>query len=285
MVDRRVLVTGASGFVGRQIVAALHALGAEPVVPAAPRPDLLLTAARRDLVAAARADTLIHAAWVTDHGAFWQSDQNLDWVGASLDLLRQFAAAGGKRVVLVGTCAEYDWSHPARAPWRETRATRPASLYGAAKLAAWTAAAAFAAQCGISAANARLFLPVGRHEAEGRLLPRLLAAVRDGSDLPVGPAELTRDVMDVRDAGEAIARLVLSPAEGPVNIGTGRPVTLGELVRRVAGAHAHPIRLGARTLRQGEPLWMVADPKKLRRATGFVPRYRLGDTIADALAR
>jgi len=246
MVDRRVLVTGASGFVGRQIVAALHALGAEPVVPAAPRPDLLLTAARRDLVAAARADTLIHAAWVTDHGAFWQSDQNLDWVGASLDLLRQFAAAGGKRVVLVGTCAEYDWSHPA---------------------------------------NARLFLPVGRHEAEGRLLPRLLAAVRDGSDLPVGPAELTRDVMDVRDAGEAIARLVLSPAEGPVNIGTGRPVTLGELVRRVAGAHAHPIRLGARTLRQGEPLWMVADPKKLRRATGFVPRYRLGDTIADALAR
>ena len=281
MAERRVLVTGGSGFVGRQIVAALAALGAEAL---APRVDLLDAAARRALAAEARADTLIHAAWITRHGAYWDSAENLDWVAATLDLVRSFAAAGGRRVVLVGTCAEYDWSRPTRRPWRETRATRPASLYGAAKLAAWTAGAAFAATAGLSAAHARLFMPVGRHEAPCRLLPSLLAALRDGTELALGPAELTRDLIDVRDAGEAIARLALATAEGPVNIGTGRPVTLGELVRRAAGGTPHRIRLGARPRRPGEPLWMVADPSRLRRATGFVPRHTLAETLADAAA-
>jgi nucleoside-diphosphate-sugar epimerase len=284
MADRRVLVTGGTGFVGRQVVAALFALGAAPLAPPAPRPDLLDTAARRDWVAGCGAETLIHCAWVTGHGAFWDSPRNIDWVGASLDLLRAFATSGGKRVVLVGTCAEYDWSRPTRTPWRETRATRPVSLYGTAKLATWTAGAAFAAQAGLGCANARVFLPVGRHEAQGRLLPSLIAAVRDGTELRTGPAHLTRDIMDVRDTGEAIARLALSDARGAVNIGTGRAVSLGEMARLVAGPSSHLVRLGGRQVRAGEPLWMVADPARLRRATGFVPRYTLEETVADAFA-
>jgi nucleoside-diphosphate-sugar epimerase len=279
--DRRVLITGGSGFVGRQIVASLSALGAEPL---APRPDLLEAESRRAAVAAARADTLIHAAWVTKHGAYWEAEENLGWVAATLDLVRAFAAAGGKRVVLVGTCAEYDWSRPAATPWRETRPTHPGSLYGAAKLAAWNVTAAFAAGAGLSAACARLFVPVGRHEAAGRLLPSMIASVLAGTELRVGPADLTRDLIDVRDAGEAIARLALSRCEGPVNIGTGRPLMLGDMVRQVAGGASHLIRLGGRPPRPGEPLWMVADPTRLYRATGFVPRHELPETIADAFA-
>jgi nucleoside-diphosphate-sugar epimerase len=284
MADRRVLVTGASGFVGRQIVAALSALGVEALSGAIPRPDLLAPGAPRALIAATRPDTLIHAAWVTRQGVYWDSEENLAWVAASLDLLRAFAAAGGKRFVLVGTCAEYDWTRPTATPWRETRRTSPGSLYGAAKFATWTAASAFATQAGLSAACARLFMPVGRHEAPGRLLPSLIAAVLDGTELRVGPADLTRDLMDARDAGEAIARIALSESQGPVNIGTGRPVMLGELARAVAGGASHRIRLGGRAPRPGEPLWMVADPTRLLRATGFTPRHELADTIADAIA-
>jgi nucleoside-diphosphate-sugar epimerase len=284
MADRRVLVTGGTGFVGRQVVAALAALGAEALVPARPGTDLLARDGPAALIAATRPDTLVHAAWVTRHGAFWDAPENLDWIAASLGLVRRFVAAGGKRLLLVGSCAEYDWSRPTRTPWRETRATRPGSLYGAAKLATWTAAAAFAAQSGVSATAARLFVPVGRGEAAGRLLPSLIAAMRAGEDIRIGPAELTRCFIDVRDAGEAIARLALSDAHGPVNIGGGRPVALGELARKVAGASSHLVHLGGRPPRPGEPLWMVADAARLRRATGFVPRYALEDTIADAMA-
>jgi nucleoside-diphosphate-sugar epimerase len=279
MTDARVLVTGGSGFVGRQVVAALRTLGADVAAPGAPRPDLLQPTARRELLDATRPEILLHAAWITRPG-YWGDPENLEWIIATLDLLRQFAGAGGRRFVLVGSCAEYDWARASRTPWRESRPCRPHSLYGAAKLAAATALLAYARHAGLTAAVARVFSPVGRHEAAPRLLPSLVRAVLAGSQLDVGPAELTRDLMDVRDTGEAIARLALSRAVGPVNIGTGRPVSLGELARRVGGNAR--VRLGARALREGEPLWMVADPSLLRRATGFVPRFTLRETIADA---
>ncbi len=200
-----------------------------------------------------------------------------------MDLMRAFRSAGGRRFVLVGSCAEYDWSRPTRRPWRESRACRPQTLYGAAKLASWTMLAAFARQSGLSAATARVFVPVGPHESPARLLPSLIRAALTGTEIATGPADLTRDFTDVRDVGEAIARVALAAIDGTVNIGAGRPVSLGELVRRVPGASA-VARLGARKLRPGEPLWMVPDGNRLRRATGFAPRYSLEDTVDDTLA-
>lgn len=283
MADARVLVTGGSGFVGRQIVAALHALGADVIAPEMPRPDLLTPAARGDLLARTRPDTLVHAAWVTANGAYWGSEANLKWVCATLDLIRVFRATGGRRCVLIGSCAEYDWSRATRTPWRETRACRPNSLYGASKLATWTALEAFARQSGLSAATARVFVPVGLHEAPGRLLPSLIRAARDGRDIATGPAGLTRDFTDVRDVGEAVARVALSAVQGPVNIGAGRPVSLGDLVRLVPDA-ARVARLAGRPPRAGEPAWMVPDGNCLRSTTGFVPRFTPEATVADALA-
>ena len=116
---RRVLVTGGAGFVGRPAVAALiargfevHAVGrrapagAHVVHPA----DLLDGEARRAAVRAAGASHLLHLAWVTQPGRYWQAPENLDWTAASLDLVRAFREAGGGRAVVAGTCAEYDWT-------------------------------------------------------------------------------------------------------------------------------------------------------------------------------
>lgn len=275
-------VTGGTGFVGRQIVAALQRAGADIAAP--PPADLLDPRARRVAVAHAKASILIHAAWFTRPGAYWTAPENLDWCAATLDLVRLFAASGGRRIVLTGSCAEYDWTRPARTAWRETKPCRPATVYGAAKLAAWIAVAAFARQSAMSAATARVFTPVGRHEAPERLLPCLIRAARAGVLLDTGPAGMTRDFIDVRDAGEAIAQLALSGAEGPFNVGSGRAVSIGELARLVAGDQPliHPT---ARPKRLGEPSWMVADIARLRRATGYAPRYTLEDTVADAVAQ
>jgi nucleoside-diphosphate-sugar epimerase len=277
----RVLVTGGGGFVGRQAVAALRMLGAEVIAPAHAALDLLDPAARRLLP---EADVLLHTAWVTRHGAYWTSPENLLWISATLDLARRFAAAGGRRIVFVGTCAEYGWALPARAPWNERRACRPHTPYGAAKLLAWTALQELAARSGVGLVNARLFWPVGRHEAPERLLPSLLGAALTGRPVAVGPAGLTRDLLDVRDAGAALARLALAAVQGVVNVGSGVPVRLDELAARVAGVGSPLVRLGARPLRAGEPLVMVADPTRLIEATGFAPRYTLAETIADAAA-
>ncbi len=276
----RVLVTGGSGFLGRQIVAALHALGAEVVAPGREQADLLHAAHRRTVATGSGAAILIHAAWITRPGAYRDSPDNLDWVRATDDLARCFAANGGRRFVLVGSCAEYDWSLPSVAPWTEDRRCRPATPYGAAKLLAWT----LLRQQNYSVANARVFWPIGPHEHPDRLLPSLLRAARTGQPVATGPAGLTRDLLDVRDAGRAIAALALSRATGAVNIGSGIPIRLDALAGAVVGPGSRLIRPGARQLPPGEPLYLVADTTRLRAATGFAPRFGLRQIVADSLA-
>lgn len=276
----RVLVTGGSGFVGRHIVAALHAAGAEVIAPPRTAADLLTASGRQQAVTRAQAALLIQAAWVTRPADFWRSPANLDWADATIDLARRFAATGGQRIVLVGTCAEYDWTLAGTVPWPETRPCRPATPYGAAKALAW----AVIGRLGIPVANARLFWPVGPHEHPDRLLPGLIRAVQTGCAIATGPAALTRDLMDVRDAGAAIAALALARVAGPVNIGSGRPFRLDELAAAVAGAGSPLVRLGARAPAAGEPLVLLPDTGRLRREVGFVPRIAPSQTLADAVA-
>src|SRR4051794_6956500 len=144
-VAERVLVTGASGFVGRQVLAPLAALGLE-VHAVARRPgagaaiwhraDLLDLAAQRRLLREIRPVLLVHAAWYVAHGRFWTAPENADWLEASTALAAQFVEAGGGRFLGLGSAAEYaDAASGDGAPWPESRPIAPATPYGAAKAA------------------------------------------------------------------------------------------------------------------------------------------------------
>jgi nucleoside-diphosphate-sugar epimerase len=85
----------------------------------------------RRLVAEIQPSHLLHLAWYTEHGAFWNSDENLRWVSSSLNLLRAFNEAGGRRAVIASTCAEYEWLTPTLIEDETPR--RPRTLYGASK--------------------------------------------------------------------------------------------------------------------------------------------------------
>ncbi|MEA2334601.1 MAG: hypothetical protein QOG40_1091, partial [Solirubrobacteraceae bacterium] len=138
----RVLLTGSTGFVGRHTLEALVRGGHEvhAVARSAGPPtdgvswhtvDLLDPAAPgAALISDVEPEMLVHLAWYAAHGSFWSSTQNLRWVECSLALLRAFAAAGGRRAVIAGTCAEYDWSQECL---DEDAPLNPATLYGAAK--------------------------------------------------------------------------------------------------------------------------------------------------------
>ena len=137
---RRILLTGASGFLGRHAVPALLDRGFE--VHAATRRascipgiiphtlDLFDQVATAALMQHLRPSHLLHLAWDVTPGRFWQAPENLDWVAASLHLYRAFAAAGGRRATIAGTCAEYNWAGD---QLDEGAPLRPAMLYGVAK--------------------------------------------------------------------------------------------------------------------------------------------------------
>ena len=281
----RALVPGGGGFVGRQVVAALGTYGCEAVVP--PRNHDLLTEAGRAAVMglASGAELLVQAAWTTTHGQYWSDPANLDWVRANTDLARRFIAAEGRRIVLVGSCAEYDWSLRRPGRWAEDCGGRPRNTYGAAKLLAWTALRELGRRHRVSVAEARLFMPVGLGERVPRLLPALLDHARRGVSYAVGPGDTVRDIMDVRDCGRAVAALALCDIEGVVNVGSGIGTSLSVLARTVEALcdAGGLFQLGARKPGAGEPRSMVADTDRLVGATGFRRDYTLTDAVASLL--
>lgn len=293
---KRVLLTGAGGFVGRRCLAPLteagyevHAVGRRPGAHAsvdAPSlrwhaVDLLDARAVSALVAEVEPTHLLHLAWYTEHGKFWTAVENLSWVGASLKLFESFAAAGGRRVVAAGTCVEY--APEGDAPCSEASTPlAPTTLYGACKHATHVALEAFARQASLSAAWGRLFFPYGPGEPPGRLVPSVARALLAGEPALCTHGRQVRDFIHVEDAATAFVALLGSGAEGAVNVGSGQPVALREVVERVAAHTGRPdlVRLGARPAPAGEPPSLYADARRLRAEVGWAPRYELDEGIA-----
>lgn len=288
----RVLVTGATGFIGRNVLAPLIAAGHEVHAVSSRgnhetagvvwhRADLLASA---DVVGEVRPEALMHLAWYAEHGKFWTAPENVRWVEASLALLRAFAGIGGERAVLAGTCAEYDWAVDGPLV-EEASPLRPATLYGSAKHALHTVAAAYAEQAGFSLAWGRVFFLYGPGEAPGRLVPSVARAVIAGEPARTTAGTQVRDFLHVEDVAGAFAALVASDASGPVNVASGDGVPLRQVIELVAEAVGRPelLEIGALEQRPGEPESLVADVARLRDEVGFTPRISLREGVEQAV--
>lgn len=286
----RVLLTGATGFVGRHTLTPLAHAGHEVHAVARHRGpdtpgvtwhegDLL---AGCEIVAEVEPEILIHLAWYAEHGKFWSSPENVRWVEASLALLRAFAAAGGRRAVMAGTCAEYQWS---RAVYREDAPTEPSTLYGACKHGLHVVARAWAQRAGLALAWGRLFFIYGPGEAPGRFVPAVATALLRGEPAPITSGTQRRDFLHVADAGAAFAALADSALEGPVNLASGEGIALRELAAMIAERAGRPdlVRPGALPDRDGDPASLLADVGRMRDELGFTPRIELGAGLDETV--
>lgn len=282
----RVLVTGAGGFIGRPAVAALQSRGFEvhavssrqaPATRAGViwhQADLLDAVSTEMVLQQVLPTHLLHLAWQVRPGAWSGAEGHLGWLRAGLSLLEQFAAVGGRRVVMAGSCAEYDWSagvcNEAATP------IAPATLYGATKAALGSVLHAFARDIGMSAAWARIFFTFGPHEHPNRLVASVIRALLAGAPAACTDGSQVRDFLYVDDVADALAALVGNTVGGDINVGSGEPISVADLARRVGDLMERPdlIRLGARVAAFAEAPLVVADSTRLR-AMGWAPRYGL----------
>ena len=228
--------------------------------------DLHVPGAADGLIAELRPSHLLHLAWVTTPGRYRHAAENLDWLEASLALVKTFGAHGGQRFIGVGSSAEYD---VVTGPCMEDATPiRPASLYGQCKAAVWMIIQAYAQRYGFSAAWARVFLPYGPGDEPRRLIPSLLAALSAGKPISVSDGSQVRDFVYAPDAADLIVRLLAtSDANGAYNVGTGRGVAVRQVIERVAD-HFNArelVHFGAQARRADEPAALVADMTKVER--------------------
>ncbi|MDO9706984.1 NAD-dependent epimerase/dehydratase family protein [Paracraurococcus lichenis] len=282
----RLLLTGATGFVGRALLAPLAARGFELHAVARHAgegaatwhsADLMDEGAMRALLRDVRPAVLVHAAWYVTHGRFWTAPENADWVEASTALGESFAEFGGRRLIGLGTCAEYDWNGEGRAPWAESRRIAPATPYGRAKAELCARWLALGVRCGPSVAWARLFHLFGPGEHPERLVPAVMRALLEGREAATGSGRPVRDFASTPWLGRALAALTASGVTGPVNLASGRPVAIRAVVKTIARIAGRPdlLRLGSLPDRAGEPPFIAADTTRLREEVGFAEPFDL----------
>jgi nucleoside-diphosphate-sugar epimerase len=294
-----ILVTGASGFIGRHAMSALlaaghvvHGLSRRPAETSPGewhRVDLFDDGAVDRVLLRVRPTHLLHLGWETEHGRYWTSPQNLRWVEATLRLARRFQELGGRRFVGVGTCAEYTWDDAVlkTGPVHERRTPRqPQRFYGTAKHATFELLNAYAASVGLDFAWARLFFPYGPGGRAETLVPSVILALREGRTALCTHGRQQRDFVYVRDAGEALAALVVRDVSGPVNVASGSGTAIAEVVTKLGALLGRPelIRLGALDAPPDEPAALVADVGRLRDEVGYVPKTGLDEGLQEAVA-
>jgi UDP-glucose 4-epimerase len=283
----RVLLTGASGFIGQHVTAlfvshgiALRTVGRRPPPIDNPLIEHVNGDIRQDFRhLASGCDCVVHLAGLSDASSSFEhaAEYALTNVIGSIRAL-DAARYAGASFVLASTMRVY---RPSIRPISEDAAVGPVDPYGESKLQAESWAEQYARLFGVRATALRLFSVYGPGQVPGQssgVVAIFMAAARAHQPLRVRARQF-RDFVDVRDVARAVELAVRRPAEGfrLCNVGSGQATSiaeLGDLVRSVTGSTAPSIV----DLSPGAESY-VADPRKAKNDLNFAAEIDLLDGL------
>ncbi|MER8564032.1 UDP-glucose 4-epimerase GalE [Mesorhizobium sp. M0924] len=314
-----ILVTGGAGYIGSHTCKLLSAAGYLPVVfdnlsrgnerSVAWGPlvvgDIRDREALQQAISTYQPQAIIHfaaLAYVGEsvHEPAEYYSTNVSGTIAVLDAARSSSI---ENIIFSSSCATY--GVPETLPIRETLAQNPISPYGRTKLMGEQIISDYASAYGMKYAILRYFNACGAdpdgelgewHSPETHLIPRVLMAASGtideievfGTDYDTSDGTCVRDYIHVSDLARAHLRALMHLEAGgenlSVNLGTGRGVSIKEILQAVTRMTSKSVPVVFRPRRPGDPAELYADPIKAREHLGFVPELSDIDTIVRTAA-
>lgn len=295
---KKILVTGATGFIGSHCLPLLlkhdyeiHAVSSKNKENKNNtlnlnwhKADLLDLNEVRYLMSHVQPTHLLHLAWYCKPGTLASSvDDNLLWVQSSLEILRLFNKFEGTRVVMTGSCNEYDWNYGYCSEFITPKL--PNTVYGTCKHALQTLFDRYSNEVDLSGAWARLFFIYGPHEEPSRLVASVILSLLRGEPALCSHGKQIRDYLYVKDVADAIIALLESDVTGPVNIGSGQPISLKDIIYKIAEKlnAENLVQLGALPAAMNDTSLITADVNRLFEEVGWQPNYDLNQGLDEAI--
>ena len=274
---KKVLITGGTGFVGRQILRSLSKKNVEIilVVRSGKENTVKNIASVKKVItsqdifienrhwwanACKGIDVVIHAAWYVEPGQYLESEKNADCLIGSIELARGASCAKVARFIGLGTCFEYELS---ASKLSIQTPLKPLTTYAAAKTSLFTFCSTYLPSRSTDFVWCRLFYLYGEGEDGRRLVPYVRGKISKGKTAELTEGKQIRDYMDVSQAGDQIAEVALGKEVGPVNICSGLPTTVREIAEKIANEYGRPdlLSFGRKDVNMNEPPCVVGEPK------------------------
>ena len=230
---KKIIITGASGLLGKEVLKKLKRLNEYEVYAVTTKKEHLadflsfniveadLTDAfqRKKIMEIIQPEIMIHLAWNQENADFRMSETNLQWLEISMDLLQLFEKAGGKKLLFAGSSSEYDGSEGIFA---ESVDVVPKSLYGLCKKTFNEFAKEYCKVRGIAYIGMRFFTIYGKGDSHSfGAIPYAVRQLSLNKEIICNSPETTRDYIFVEDAANVLLQLLKHDFCGIVNVASG----------------------------------------------------------------
>ena len=243
----KILITGGTGFLGRQIATQLVNQNFTNVtILGRKKPQNLITIKglkfkfSKDLFNESfnslkkklkNVDILIHAAWYVNPKDYLVSNKNFECLNGTINLAKVALECNVKKFVGIGTCFEYDTD--AKYLSVNTKLS-PKLLYSACKASVYLTLSRFFNLSKTKFKWCRVFYLYGENENPQRLYPLIVNKLKNNEVINLGEGKQIRDYMNVKDAAKMIIRFSMNSKEGPKNICTGVPISIKKFALNIA---------------------------------------------------
>lgn len=287
---KRILITGATGLIGKEALPYLLQKEYEVYALTTKRHeeekfvnwlqcDICDNNSLKQVFREIKPEYLLHFAWITG-GDYLTNTQNIALKDAGINLLKCFKENDGKRAIYAGTCFEYDLTGEIL---KETTKLNPKTLYAQCKNELREYCEKYAQENNLSFGWGRIFYVYGHKEKSTRLTASIIDSLKNNTEFYIGSPNNQLDYMYTKDIAQAFIAFLESSYEGSVNICTGQGVFLKDYALKIQEFTGKEDLIKFDNDKKAE-LKIIGDNTILKTKIGFIPQYSLGDGLKEILS-